>query len=147
MSSTVFEFTGLLGSGLTATSNPLPTALSTQNPFPVTPLNTHDVSAAWTSQNRPGLFPDSQRDYLFNQPIPLVLIPSAGSAATFTITLWKWDGTSAWVKPAVNPSRSYTGPSLDYIENPGLNPWFIQINTVSSGSLTIRFNQAYAAAL
>ena len=83
---------------------------------------------------------------MFNAPVALSMVPSAGAGATFTLTLWKWDGAS-WVKPGINASRTYTGPSLDYIENPGRNPWFIQINSLSSGTLAIRFNQALATAL
>jgi hypothetical protein len=147
MSTTVFEFIGVLGSGLNATSNPAPASLATLNPFPASPAHTQDVSAAWTAQARPGLFPDPQRDFLYNQPVALAFIPSAGASATYTVTIWKWDGVSSWLKPASNATRTYTGPCLDYIENPGQNAWFIQINSVSSGTLTIRFNQAVATAL
>jgi hypothetical protein len=146
MPTTVFEFTGLLGSGLTVSTNPDPNTLATTNPYGASPAHTQLVSAAWTSQNRRAFFPDPLRDYLYNSPIALSFVPSGGNATTYSVTLWKWDGTT-WVKPANTPTQSYAGAILTYIENPGRNPWFMQINTLSTGTLTVRFDQAAATAL
>jgi hypothetical protein len=144
MSFTTFEFAGLLGTGLTTTNAPAPTTLTTVSPYDAQPPHTHAVSSAWTAQNRKALFPANTG--LLNLPIGLSLIPSGGGSVTYTLTLWKWDGVQ-WVKAANVPTRSYTGACMDYVENPGRNPWFIQVNAISAGTLTVRFNQMTAIAL
>jgi hypothetical protein len=144
MSFSVFELPGVLGAALTPTTNPMPSALATQSPYDGASNHTHATSAGWATQNRRGLFPTLAGGG--QMPIGLSLIPSGGATTTYTLTLWKWDG-STWVKAAGTSTRSYVGPCLEYIENPGKNPWFIQINSISSGTLTIRFNTVAATAL
>jgi hypothetical protein len=62
--------------------------------------------------------------------------------------MWMYNVLSnTWASPVNNGSFSYTGEVIDYIENPGNDPIFLQINSISSGTLSIYFNGALAQAL
>lgn len=148
MPNTVLELTGTLGTGLNATSNPDPNGLGTINPYPTPYTHSDEVSSAWTTQAKKALFPfgvssggGGQKDLKFH------VVPSGGSSITYTLTIWFYNKVSnTWAKPATGASQSYTGPIVDYIETPGNDPIFLQISSLSSGTLSIYYDASLAEA-
>ena len=136
--SEILTLSETLGTGLTASSNPDPTTLGTTNPYPTPFVDSTVVSGSWTSQASKALFPIGA-DY--NQPetaIKFHIIPSAGETTTYTVTLWFFNKVSGtWAKSASNNSINYTGSVVDYIDNPGRDPMFLQLSNISAGTLSV----------
>lgn len=151
-----FLYDSTLKSNATATTNPDPSTLGTPNPYDgLTPTEDEDrfiVASAWTTQsstNCKALISVNTRDYSADHAdIELAFEPSGGAAVTYTLTVWQWSTLGAcWVKPYDNPSLSFTGNQKTTIERPGVAPWFIQVNTISAGSLGIYFSSKSARAI
>ena len=51
-----------------------------------------------------------------------------------------------WAKSANSNTVSYAGSIVDYIDNPGRDPMFIQISNLSSGTLRINVDGRLARA-
>ena|SRR3982751_6685812 len=133
----------VLGTGLTIVTNADPNTLTTVAPYAYSGSNKLYTapSAAWTSQNRPALFPNAVWNGEGDKRIYLDFIPSAGSGVTYTVTAWFFNPSSgAWVKPYNSPTMDYTGNVRDYIDKPGVDAIFLQIVSISSGTLSIYFS-------
>src|ERR1700688_4257496 len=95
---------GLLGTALTATTNPNPNTLGTPSPFPIPYVNAHKVSAAWISQASKALFPRQAMGPGYQVPLQVQFVPSSGTAV-YTVTMWQWNQLAqAWVLPKDNSS-------------------------------------------
>jgi hypothetical protein len=149
---------GLLASAATATTNPSPNSLSVISPYNVGfpyPADPQKIVSAWTNQGTKAVFPNAVRGTEFNSPIWIAFNPSGGSAVTYTISYWKFCAAGGfWAKSAIlSPGQvtagqsSYTGPQLDYIQPCGREPWFLQVNSISSGTLAIYVNDYEATTL
>lgn len=140
----------LLGATFTTTTAPNPNTLTTTNPYATANISYPPapfISAAWTSQNQPALFPLGINDGSGEKQLELEFIPSGGSATTYTIVAWTYSRVSGlWVKPKNGLSTSYTGNSRDFIYTPGLDPWFLQVSALSTGTLTINYDGQIARA-
>lgn len=137
----------LLGSALDATSNPDPNTLTTKNPYPATYVNRRTVSAAWTTQAKKGLFPTELVNGVGAISIPVQFVPSL-AGATFTATVWQYSKLSnTWFKHQSNPAVNYTGETGNLIANLYDTPLFIQLSSISSGTISIYFDNGLAEAL
>lgn len=140
--------TGTLGTGLDATSNPDPNTLGTVRPYTVATSRTAPpwtIESAWTTQAKPALFPMGVRDGGGDRPIKVHFVPSAGSGTTYTATVWFYNAiTNTWAKPNNTPSVNYTGSTIDYINNTGEDAIFIQLSSISAGTISIYFDSSVA---
>lgn len=140
-------FSGTLVTLGTATTNPAPNTLSTVNPFPTTFVDFQTVSAAWTTQAKPAMFPLDLRNQDGPIPLPVLFVPSAGAGTVYTVNVWVYSKLAAtWVQPKDNPSFTITGAAFTYIDRPGVEPLFLQLSGISSGTVAIYFDQALARA-
>lgn len=137
-----FDFEGTLGTGLTTTSNPIPNTLSTPNPYPTPFVDPSTTSTAWTTQAVKMLLPLGVTDFGHVIPIKLYFKPSGGSAITYTICTYVYNKTaSQWGKFANGGCVDYTGPIVEYVNNPGHNPLFFAITALSSGTMSIYYDK------
>lgn len=147
------SLSALLVAGATATTNPNPNTLGTVNPYPAPYVNQYTVSSTWAAQsltNSPALFPvfftDGRGLIPRPQDITLEFIPSVANA-TYTVTLWRYNRTAGvWVQPKDNPSFTLTGNVFTSIANPGDDPWFIQLSSISSGNVAVYYDNYLARA-
>ncbi len=148
MSFNYLDLSATLGTGLNTTNRPDPNTLGTKNPYPATFINPLKVSSAWATQGKKALFPLGILDGRGQMPVKLHFIPSDGAAVTYTITMWMYNRLSnTWAKPANNASLSYTGETIDYIIDPGNDPIYLQVSSLSSGTLSIYFDSNIALGL
>lgn len=83
------------------------------------------------------LFPIDARGGEGELPIKVCFNPSGGAAITYTVTVWQYISLlKAWVKPYDNPSFNFTGPVTHKIANPGENPIYLQLSSISSGTIS-----------
>lgn len=137
--------TQTLGTALDATSNPDPNSLGTKAPY-LSPSVSTTPSAAWTAQGKKALFPLGIKDGGGLVPLKMHFVPSGGAAVTFSVTVWMYDSVSGtWAKPKNNATVSYTGENIDYIDNPGYDAIFLQLSSISAGTLSIYFDGTTAA--
>lgn len=137
---------GILVSAGDATSNPDPSTLGTSSPYPTPYVDRKTVSAAWTSQAKKALFPRNAIAGQGQVDIPLQFVPSSATA-TYTVTMWVYNKlASAWVKPKDNATFTLTGAVQTYIEHPDENPIFLQLSAISSGTVSIYFDNGIAEA-
>jgi hypothetical protein len=133
-----------LGTGLDATSNPDPNGLTTKAPYSLADSRKNmpfTQSAAWTTQAKKALFPIGVRSGEGDKRIYLQFVPSGGAAVTYTVTMWQYNPVSnTWAKPKNTPSISYTGEQRDYIDNPGDDAIFLQLSSISAGTISIYFD-------
>lgn len=147
MSIHALDLTGLLGSGLSQTTNPDPNTLTTKNPYPTTFVNPLTVSTAWASQNKKALFPLGIQYKSAERPLKLHFVGST-AGATVTVTMWCYNRLSnTWGKVAVNGTQLVTDGEIRYIENPGNDPIFLQLGTPSAGTFSIYYDSSLALAL
>lgn len=142
-----FDYDGLLGSGLTATTNPDPNTLATVSPLINNTVTSFrgNISGDWTAQNRPALFPLGVSDQGGEKRLRLHFVPSAGSATTYTVTVWFFNNrTNTWVKPAEGSTQTFTGEAATWIANPGTNPVFIQLSSISAETITVQYDRGVA---
>lgn len=139
---------GLLGTALTASTNPDPNTLATKTPYPTPYTNYRTVSTAWTTQAAKAIFPRQARNGQGLVPIPVQLVPSTGGA-TFTATIWQYSKLSnTWFKHQSNPSVNYTGETGNLIVDVYTDaPIFIQLSSISAGTVSIYFDNGLAEAL
>lgn len=134
----------LLVSGASTAINPDPNTIATK-PF-TTQQGRYDATFtnAWKALPQFALFPNMTTSGRLNDRLYLHFIPSV-PGATFTIVLWFWNPlTNTWVKPQNGNTVSYTGETMDYINNPPATPVFPQISALSAGTLSIYFDADYA---
>ncbi len=145
--SEILTLSATLGTGLTSVSNPNPTTLSTPNPYPTPFVNSTTVSTAWSTQAKKALFPLGADYNLPDTPIKVHFVPSGGSTVSYTLTLWFFNRlTNTWAPASNSGSATYQGEAVDYIDNPGRDPIFLQIANLSSGSLSVYFDGRLAGA-
>lgn len=145
----------LLGSGLNATTNPDPNTLTTVNPLPTgVTLYQGTPNIAWTSQTKKCLIlPPQGLVDSFSERCWLRFVPSGGSAVTYTITLWRFalggtiSTTSRWDQAFSGSSNDYTGFIDDYIEGFDGTPLYPQITSLSSGTLSIYYDNSVAGVI
>ncbi len=139
---------GILGTALTATTNPDPNTLSTKNPYPTPYVNARRVSAAWTSQGAKALFPTQASNGAGMVAIPVLFSPSS-AGATFTATVWQYQKLSnTWFKHTDNPGIDYTGETGNRVINIYTDiPIFFQLASISTGTITIYFDNGLAYSL
>ena len=136
-----------LASAASVTMNPNPNSLGTISPFPGTYIDGQSVSAAWTTQTSKGIFPLPVKEETAQVPLQLHFIPSAGTSATYAITLWRFDRLSGtWSKVANNATNNYQGDCFDKIAAVGTDPMFLQLTSISGGTLQIDINGDLASA-
>lgn len=140
----------LLGSALNTSTNPDPNSLGTKRPYTAsnarnwTPPLSRAVDAGWVTQSAKALFPMG-RDSSQTVKIKVHFVPSNGAAVTYTIKYWTYNPTSnTWSQPYTGGSVSYTGEQIDYIDNPGNDAIFLQISTISAGTLSIYYDPSGA---
>lgn len=147
----------LLGSSLTATTNPDPNSLSTKDPTAATiALSNSPASPAWIAQVSTAckaIFPRklasvyNVNDWPGDNAIRIGFVPSGGAAITYTATLWYWNETAtAWFKAPGTETANFTGSDSWAIDNPGDAPWFIQLSSISAGTISIYYDSDLAAA-
>lgn len=147
-STTNLDLTAQFGTALSPTTNPDPNTLTVKSPYPTPYIAPQVVSAAWTAQARPALFPLGKTDIAGQVPLKLHFVPSAGATVTYTVTIWMYDRLSnTWAKPANNPSNTYTGEAIDCIYQPGNDAIFVQISNISNGTLSIFYDASAATGL
>jgi hypothetical protein len=147
-SDTILDLSAELGSTLSASTNPDPNTLATKSPYPTPFIAPMVVGTAWSAQGRVALFPIGLENKAGPMPIKLHFLPSAGNATTYTITVWMYNRQSnTWAKPFNTATVSYTGEAIDYIDQPGNDPIFLQISNVSSGTLSVFYDASVATAL
>ena len=135
---------GILGTALTATTNPNPNTLSTKSPYPTPYVNAHFVSAAWQAQAIGGaganaLFPRQAINGQGLISIPVHFVTAVG----FTATIWQYNRLSnTWFTHNNNPAITYTGETGNLVVNIYTNlPIFIQL---SAGPVDIYFDNGLA---
>ena len=130
----------LLGTGLTVLTNPNPNTLSVVPPYPdyiAVGNPPYCPSSAWTNQGSYAVFPCLVKTGDKNR-IVLDFVPSGGVGVSYTIITWFFNPVAqVWVTPANSAIMTYTGPVRDYIDNPGGDAIFLQIDSLSAGSLAI----------
>lgn len=130
-----------------ATSNPNPATGLTVAPISISSTSV-TPTAAWTAAGYKALFTDGggcNGSNQFGAPIFLSFFPSAGDAVTYTVTIWRYIRVKdEWVKVAGSDSNNYTGYKSDYISQPGRDPLFIQLSSISSGTIDIYYDRSFA---
>lgn len=140
-------FSGILVSAGTATTNPAPSTLSPVSPYPTPYINRSTVDAAWTAQAKPALFPLNSLNGNGQVKIPVAFVASAGAAVTYTVNIWVYCKLSAtWIQPKDNASFAVTGSVFTYIDTPGEQAIFLQLSSISSGTVAIYFDNGLARA-
>jgi hypothetical protein len=129
--------------------------------FPQTPLATktqQTPSAVWTTLTTAGTYskairPRNSFNSSVNTPILLNFIPSAGLAATYTATVWAYNDTHArraltnpWSTPITSGTFNFTGNQLVELANDGSLLWYVQLSSISSGSVAVYFDNGVAEA-
>jgi hypothetical protein len=139
---------GELGTGRTATTNPNPNTLTTVSPFRTGKnfIDGDGASTAWTTQNRKMI---AARPGLANAPnqgrkVRLKFVPSV-AAATYTVTAWIFN-QGTWATPFSASSNNYTGAAEDFYDNFDDSPVFFQLSNISSGTISIYFDDQVAGA-
>lgn len=149
----------LLGSGLNASSNPIPSSLGTINPYPTPFVNNRTVSSAWGTQSSStpngtttfaqALFPVGGQDGGGDKPIKLHFNGST-AASTVAVTLWGFNKTSGtwYLCKDASGTSTYTVTDNDVltIYEAGLDPLFIQLGAPSAGTYSIYFDNGLATA-
>lgn len=145
--------TATLATGLDATSAGDPNSLTTKSPYAAqeakggsTPFK---PSSAWTSQGSKALFPVGSNQGAGHEPIKLHFVPGNGSAVTYTVTVWMYSrAANTWAKPKSNAgvTSSCTGETIEYISNPGYDAIWIQLSSISAGTISIYYDPANANA-
>jgi len=131
----------------TDVTNPDPNILGTISPGTFSG-GKYTPSAAWIAQAKPALFPLGIRDGGGDRPIQIHFVPSAGGAATYTVTAYQWNRLSGtWIKPDDYATFDLTGSESKFLENAGDDPWFLQLSSISSGTVAIYHDAALARAL
>ncbi len=145
--------TALLGSALDATSNSDPNSLSTKRPYSAATAKGGSTpfkpDAAWVTQANKALFPVGTNALDSTNTIKLHFIPSGGAAITYTVTVWMYNAVSnTWAKPRNNAgvTSSCTGETIEYLTNPGYDAIYIQLSTISAGTISIYYDPANANA-
>lgn len=137
-----------LGTALTASTNPSPNTLSTVNPYPSPITSRSTASAAWTTQAKKALVSNGALQGGFEKPIELSFKPSGGDAVTYSVTLWRYNTESQqWHRATGTHTFSLTGYSNERILSPSNDPWFIQLASISSGTVSIYYEQDTATAI
>lgn len=142
------SITGVLVSAGTATTNPSPNSLVTVNPFPSPFVNRSTVSTAWTTQAQPALFPANAQKSV-NEAAPNVKLSFVTSVtnAAYTVTMWIYNRTAnVWIQPKDNASFTLTGNQALPISDPGEDPIFLQLSSISSGTVSIYYDPTYVRA-
>lgn len=145
---------GILKAAATATTNPDPNGLTTTDPYDSTTNDYSDRYTAapeWTTQAATysnAIIHRGCKDGRGQVSIDLAFSPSGGSAITYTIKVWFYvDAEDKWVNPASNGSIDCTGYTATKIEAPGYAPVFLEVDSISSGSVDIYFNNGTAVKL
>ncbi|MCA9790001.1 MAG: hypothetical protein R2857_14375 [Vampirovibrionales bacterium] len=140
--------TDTLGTGLTVATNPDPNTLTTTAPYTLSQARSAAPflpTTAWKTQGNTALFPLGAKDGSGDISIKLHFLPSAGAATTYTINVWMYNPVSdTWAQPKNNGSIAYTGAAIDTISAPGHDALFLEINTLSAGTLSIYFDPSNA---
>ena len=140
-------YSGIYGTGITILTNPNPNTLTTRNPYPTPYLDYRTVSTAWTSQGIKAFFAKSTNGLpAKNTSLNVHLVPSV-SGATFSVTLWVFNKlTGTWAQVKSSPTTNYTGETVDTISNLIDVPYYLQLNSISSGTMSIYFDNGFADA-
>lgn len=145
----MYDINANYGSSLDATTNSIPTGL-THKPYAAATANSDGsfsintaIIANWTSQGKKAFI----RTIPDDAPLKMVFTPSGGNAVTWSITLWGFNAVNGtWYKFNDTPS-SYTGNNTILLDNPGRDPVYVQLNSLSSGTMRIDYNgDAYRTA-
>lgn len=130
----------------TATTNPAPNGLGTPSPGTFAG-GVYTPSAAWLAQAKPAIFPIDTRDGGGKEPIAIAFVTSVANA-TFTAKMWQWDRTdSVWLPPKDNASFAGIVSCSTFIVDPGKDPIFFQLSSISSGTVAISFDDSLGRAL
>lgn len=145
-----FESLGTLGTAKTATTNPAPSTLGTVSPYDGANAGFTQVGTAWTTQTATyskALFPGDNEKAKRVSRVKVWFVPSGGAAITYTVIVWQYNKTSGtWIKPYNLASNSYTGPASDYILNPGTDPIWFELSSISAGTISIYYDSEVAQA-
>lgn len=129
--------------------------------YPHEPLATktrQTPSAVWTTLTTAGTYSKAllpRNSFSSSKETPLLLnfIPSAGSAVTYNVTVWGYNDTHArrtltasWSTFGTTNTYACTGNTLIELEAPQSILRYIQLDTVSSGSVAIYFDNGTAEA-
>ena len=148
-------YSGLLRTAATASTNPDPNTLSTKNPFSSPYVDRYTASSAWKLQAATNSTAIVSRDPNagFNYTAPtFAFIPSAGSATTYTVTFWTYIPlATTWVK-LQGQNFSLTGHCNVLLQNnaypmQGHGPVFIQLSSISSGTIDIYYDNGQLSPL
>lgn len=130
----------LVGSGLTATTNPNPNTLSVVNPLPSgVYVYQGTKNTAWTG-SKCLILPPEGTPYPNPARVWLRFVPSGGSGVAYTVTAWRlgFEGANpVWSLLASNGSNTYTGEVDDYYDNFDSTPVFFQLSNIASGTISI----------
>lgn len=149
----------LLGSGLNASTNPIPSSLGTVSPYPSTFAGQQTVSSAWgtqSSQTPDGaatfaqcLLPLGVQDGGGDKPLKLHFNGST-AASTVALTLWGYNKTSGtwYLCKDADGTSTYTVTDNDVLSvyEYGLDPLFLQLGAPSAGTYSIYFDNGLATA-
>jgi hypothetical protein len=137
--------TALIAAG-TAVTNPAPNTLGVVIPGNFGGGFGYKPSQPWTDQGAKALFPYGIKGIDGETPIEVSFVPSDPNA-TYTVTMWKWNRIAqTWVEPKDSASFDLTGAVSTYIENPGQDPIFLELSSISNGTVAIHFDSRYARA-
>ena len=137
--------TARLASGMTVAAYKDPNTLTPANPL-IDPYNPTLPSAAWALQGIKALFPNALVLPYGADEIVLDFITSATNAI-FTVKAWNWDRVNLiWTPPASNSTSTFTGNNSYSIARPGIDPWYLQLVSISAGTLTTNYNGQVATA-
>jgi hypothetical protein len=139
---------GLLGSGLTPLTNPDPNSLSIISPYPISYVNPMTASSAWVSQGKPALFLSPQSGETWDRLLNLGFVPSGGASVSYTIRLWAFSrALGQWLPFSTNGTQTLVGAAFNALANPGVDPIFVQIVSISSGTLSIAYDSSRGTAV
>jgi hypothetical protein len=83
--------------------------------------------------------------------VKLTCVPSGGAAVTYNVTAWRYNDSvhrydttaRCWSKPADVSVYAATGEVTIELNNPGVEPWFFQLDTISTGTVEMWVEGAY----
>ena len=133
----------LLEAGASVASRPDPNTLGVSDPYGTpTPLRFNDVSTAWTGQGVTAAFPDLSAQQLETEtPKSWFALDPSVPGATVELRVWFYHKESGrWYTPFSSSSATYGGGTedyVDYVEDVPLAPMYLEVVSISAGTVDI----------
>jgi hypothetical protein len=130
-----------------ATTNPAPSTLSPVSPYANASADRKSPQSSWTTQAKPALISRNSGVELTGNANRIDFNPST-AGATYTVTFWVFNRlTATWYAAQGNASGTYTGAVSLSLINASNDAWFIQLSSISAGTVQISYDARFLQAI